>query len=166
MWGNLIWSCVSVVYLDVTRQAKGLYRLKHVGALWCGLAYLSRYNSGWFCHIFLTGAPPPPSTAAGSVPRRWAALVHPFPTQGCNQVWFGPLMPLPPSPSLSATLVAEIWPAAAIPLHKGPSCFIFNISREFSVESQGSFGKPQTRTCKPIYELWKCKMIHKKILKI
>jgi hypothetical protein len=51
VWGNLIWSCVSVVYRDVTRQAKGLYRLKHVGALWSGLAYLSRYNSGWFCHI-------------------------------------------------------------------------------------------------------------------
>ncbi|PAN46236.2 hypothetical protein PAHAL_9G179000 [Panicum hallii] len=40
----------SVVYRDVTRQAKGLYRLKHVGALRNGLAYLSRYNSGWFCH--------------------------------------------------------------------------------------------------------------------
>jgi hypothetical protein len=40
-----------VVYRDVTRQAKGLYHLKHVGALWSGLAYLSRYNSGWFCHI-------------------------------------------------------------------------------------------------------------------
>jgi hypothetical protein len=24
--------------------------LKHVGARWSGLAYLSRYNSGWFCH--------------------------------------------------------------------------------------------------------------------
>jgi hypothetical protein len=24
--------------------------LKYVGALWSGLAYLSRYNSGWFCH--------------------------------------------------------------------------------------------------------------------
>jgi hypothetical protein len=40
----------SVVYRDVTRQAKGLYRLKHVGALSNGLTYLSRYNSGWFCH--------------------------------------------------------------------------------------------------------------------
>jgi hypothetical protein len=39
-----------VVYRDVTRQAKGLYRLKHVGALRSGLVYLSRYNSGWFCH--------------------------------------------------------------------------------------------------------------------
>jgi hypothetical protein len=41
---------VSVVYRDATRQAKGLYRLKHVGVLWSGLACLSRYNSGWFCH--------------------------------------------------------------------------------------------------------------------
>jgi hypothetical protein len=41
---------VSVVYRDVTRQAKGLYRLKYVRALWNGLAYLNRYNSGWFCH--------------------------------------------------------------------------------------------------------------------
>jgi hypothetical protein len=40
----------SVVYRDVTRQAKGLYRLKHVEALKSGLAYLSRCNSGWFCH--------------------------------------------------------------------------------------------------------------------
>jgi hypothetical protein len=24
--------------------------LKYVRALWSGLAYLSRYNSGWFCH--------------------------------------------------------------------------------------------------------------------
>jgi hypothetical protein len=41
---------VSVVYRDATRQTKGLYRLKYVGALWSGLACLSRYNSGWFCH--------------------------------------------------------------------------------------------------------------------
>jgi hypothetical protein len=40
-----------VVYRDVTRQAKGLYRLKHVGALRNGLTYLSRYISGWFCHM-------------------------------------------------------------------------------------------------------------------
>jgi hypothetical protein len=39
-----------VVYRDATRQAKRLYHLKHVGALGSGLAYLSRYNSGWFCH--------------------------------------------------------------------------------------------------------------------
>jgi hypothetical protein len=42
----------SVVYQDVTRQAKGLYRLKHVGALRSGLAYLSWYNSGWFGHRY------------------------------------------------------------------------------------------------------------------
>jgi hypothetical protein len=40
----------SVVYRDVTRQAKELYHLKHVGALGSGLAYLSRYNSDWFRH--------------------------------------------------------------------------------------------------------------------
>jgi hypothetical protein len=44
---------VSVVYRDATRQAKGLYRLMYVGALWSGLAYLSRYNSGWFCHRYV-----------------------------------------------------------------------------------------------------------------
>jgi hypothetical protein len=42
----------SVVYRDVTRQAKGLYRLKHVEALKSGLAYLSCCNSGCFCHRF------------------------------------------------------------------------------------------------------------------
>jgi hypothetical protein len=42
----------SVVYRDVTRQAKRLYRLKHAGARKSGLTYLSRYNSGWFCHCF------------------------------------------------------------------------------------------------------------------
>jgi hypothetical protein len=44
------WILRSVVYRDVTRQAKGLYRLKHEVALKRGLAYLSRCNSGWFCH--------------------------------------------------------------------------------------------------------------------
>jgi hypothetical protein len=47
---------VSVVYRDATRQAKGLYSLKYVGALWSGLAYLSRYNSGWFCHTHVLEA--------------------------------------------------------------------------------------------------------------
>jgi hypothetical protein len=46
---------VLVVYRDATRQAKGLYCLKYVGALWSGPAYLSRYNSGWFCHIMRRG---------------------------------------------------------------------------------------------------------------
>jgi hypothetical protein len=45
----------SVVYRDVTRQAKGLYRLKHVGAHRSGLAYLSRCNSSWFCNKQLRG---------------------------------------------------------------------------------------------------------------
>jgi hypothetical protein len=40
----------SVVYQDVTRQAEGLHHLKYVGALERGLAYLSRCNSGRFCH--------------------------------------------------------------------------------------------------------------------
>jgi hypothetical protein len=40
----------SVVYRDVTRQTKGLHCLKYVEALERGLAYLSRCNSGWFCH--------------------------------------------------------------------------------------------------------------------
>jgi hypothetical protein len=41
---------VTVVYWDATRQAKGLYRLKYVRAFWNGLTYLSRCNSGLFCH--------------------------------------------------------------------------------------------------------------------
>jgi hypothetical protein len=40
----------SVVYRNVTRQAKGLHCLKYVGALERGLAYLSRCNLGWFRH--------------------------------------------------------------------------------------------------------------------
>jgi hypothetical protein len=46
-----LFDLVSVVYRVATRQAKGLHRLKHIGALERGLAYLSRCNSGWFCHI-------------------------------------------------------------------------------------------------------------------
>jgi hypothetical protein len=46
------WILCSVVYRDATRQAKWLYRLKHEVALKRGLAYLSRYNSGWFCHRY------------------------------------------------------------------------------------------------------------------
>jgi hypothetical protein len=45
-----LFDTVSVVYRDATRQTKGLYRLKYVGALWSGLACLSRYNLGWFFH--------------------------------------------------------------------------------------------------------------------
>jgi hypothetical protein len=44
------WILRSVVYREVTQQAKVLYRLKHEVALKRGLTYLSRYNSGWFCH--------------------------------------------------------------------------------------------------------------------
>jgi hypothetical protein len=51
---------VSVVYRDATRQAKGLHRLKHIGALERGLAYLSRCNSGWFCHRSGASASPNP----------------------------------------------------------------------------------------------------------
>jgi hypothetical protein len=40
----------SVVYRDVTRQAKGLHRLKYVGALERGIVHLSQCNSDWFCH--------------------------------------------------------------------------------------------------------------------
>jgi hypothetical protein len=43
----------SVVYWDVTQQAKGLYRLKYVAVLENGLAYLSRCNLGWFYHNML-----------------------------------------------------------------------------------------------------------------
>jgi hypothetical protein len=56
---------VTVAYRDATRQAKGLHRLKYIGALERGLAYLSRCNSGWFCHKYpdvfpddLPGMPP------------------------------------------------------------------------------------------------------------
>jgi hypothetical protein len=44
---------VSVVYRDATQQAKGLHRLKYVGALEKGLVYLSQCNSGWFCHMMV-----------------------------------------------------------------------------------------------------------------
>jgi hypothetical protein len=57
----------SVVYRDVTRQIKGLHRLKYVGALESGLAYLSRCNLGWFCHrqslYRLLGSGQPPRSA-------------------------------------------------------------------------------------------------------
>jgi hypothetical protein len=65
---------LSVVNRDVTRQAKGLYRLNHVGALKSGLAYLSRCTSGWFCH---THDPPLPPLLA--VHAHHAARVTPRP---------------------------------------------------------------------------------------
>jgi hypothetical protein len=45
-----LFDSVSVVYWDATRQAKGLHRLKYVGALERGLAYLSRCNLDWYYH--------------------------------------------------------------------------------------------------------------------
>jgi hypothetical protein len=65
----------SVVYRDVTRQAKGLYRLKHVGALKSGLAYLSWCNSGWFCHSL--------SLNHGNDPRME------FLARSCDRLWRG-----------------------------------------------------------------------------
>jgi hypothetical protein len=59
------WILLSVVYRDVTRQAKGLYRLKHEVALMRGLAYLSRCNSGCFCHTCGVGAGAGAGVAAG-----------------------------------------------------------------------------------------------------
>jgi hypothetical protein len=42
---------LSVVYRHITRQAKGLHRLKYHWSPWeRGLAFLSRCNSDWFCH--------------------------------------------------------------------------------------------------------------------
>jgi hypothetical protein len=67
---------VSVVYQDATRQTKGLYRLKHVGALWSGLAYLSRYNSGWFCHTGDDGCLTIGLLAIGEDPCSTAGLKH------------------------------------------------------------------------------------------
>jgi hypothetical protein len=49
MWG-ILFDPAFGGYRDITRQAKGLHRLKYVGALESGLVYLSRCNSGWFCH--------------------------------------------------------------------------------------------------------------------
>jgi hypothetical protein len=63
----------SVVYRDVTRQAKGLHCLKYVGALERGLVYLSRCNSGWFCHMFHgeKGAAAVGHGHGGDVPACW-----------------------------------------------------------------------------------------------
>jgi hypothetical protein len=68
----------SVVYRDVTRQAKGLYRLKHVGALWNGLTYLSRYNSGWFCHSLALGGHSTGELGRCHRVRRWIFDAHPY----------------------------------------------------------------------------------------
>jgi hypothetical protein len=63
----------SVVYRDITRQTKGLYRLEHVGSRRSGLAYLSRCNLGWFCHMQCHCPPNPvparaPSTSLSFCP--------------------------------------------------------------------------------------------------
>jgi hypothetical protein len=59
-----------VVYQDVTRQTKELYRLKHDGALKRGLAYLSQCNSSWFCHNYVT----------------WVMVIHPLVVNSFNKI--------------------------------------------------------------------------------
>jgi hypothetical protein len=49
----LVGSCVRWFIGTLPDRPIGLYRLKHEVALQRGLAYLSRCNSGWFCHIGL-----------------------------------------------------------------------------------------------------------------
>jgi hypothetical protein len=51
-------------------------------------------------------------------------------------------------PSPPATLVARFWPAAAVPLCKGPFCFDFNLSKKVSIKYQGLICKPGTRILK------------------
>jgi hypothetical protein len=46
----LVGFCVRWFIGTLPDRPIGLYRLKHEVALQKGLAYLSRYNSGWFCH--------------------------------------------------------------------------------------------------------------------
>jgi hypothetical protein len=75
---------VSVVYRDVTRQAKGLYRLKYEVALKRGLAYLSWCNSDWFCHSAIL------RDQFGILPKRRAiGYTKPYPSDY-------DLIPLPP----------------------------------------------------------------------
>jgi hypothetical protein len=66
--GYLVGSCVQWFIGTLPDRPIGLYRLKHDVALQRGLAYLSRCNSGWFCHR---------APAAGAVllhrPCAWAA---------------------------------------------------------------------------------------------
>jgi hypothetical protein len=57
--------------------------LKHVGALGSGLAYLSWYNSGWFCH-----------TDEAAIAAAHAALPRPHqrtraPTRSCRSPPYG-----------------------------------------------------------------------------
>jgi hypothetical protein len=65
---------LSVVYRDVTRQAKGLYRLKHAEACKWGLTYFSRCNSSWFCHIRHAILTPPPLRGP------WSACIRAVPS--------------------------------------------------------------------------------------
>jgi hypothetical protein len=46
----LVGSCVRWFIGTLPDRPIVLYRLKYEVALRRGLAYLSRYNSGWFCH--------------------------------------------------------------------------------------------------------------------
>jgi hypothetical protein len=46
----LVGSCIRWFIGTLPDRPIGLYRLKHEVALQRGLAYLSRCNSGWFCH--------------------------------------------------------------------------------------------------------------------
>jgi hypothetical protein len=73
--------------------------------------------------------PPPALCQSGEPP--WSTTSPPKATIRCGLV---PSCLSHPRPSLPATLVAGIWPGAAIPLHKGPNCFNFNISREISIK--------------------------------
>jgi hypothetical protein len=88
----------SVVYRDVNRQAKELYRLKYVGTLKSGLAYLSRYNSGWFA----IGALASPLLASPCLPCHSPLLPELPPNATAPPPW---KMPAPP-PSPHSFLVA------------------------------------------------------------
>jgi hypothetical protein len=99
--------------------------------------------------LFLTGAPPPSPAPPPALCHHWrVASVHHFPPKATSRCGLFPscfshLRPSPPT-----ALVAGIWPAVTIPLHKGTFCFDFNISKKISVKSQGHICKPETRTLK------------------
>jgi hypothetical protein len=101
-----------VVYQDVTRQAKGLYRLKHVGALGSGLAYLSRYNSGWFCHKH---------TVATSARRRPAPLT-PRPTAGPSRSPAPRVSAFRRTPELHPQYGHHVPASCATAFHRNSSC--------------------------------------------
>jgi hypothetical protein len=65
----LVGSCVRWFIGMLPDRPIVLYRLKYEVPLWRGLTYLSRYNSGWFCHIsyFCKQIPrTPPSSSSSS----------------------------------------------------------------------------------------------------